>query len=488
MDRVAGFAAALFLVQVVQGTPYYFSTGCTAFLILAALAFNVGGGLRRAAGAYVFFYSFLVVVVGLCYKALLGERADSNLQDPRTTIAVYVGGMAAMFVAVSISSQLSRRKGLLQEILKDSEMYRACIGCIVFGAFGAMLITVFDSSAGALNKIYTQLNQLMPLGIIIGVLYEIRSSGGKRSINIPVILTMIYYFFFLGLLSFSKQGMFIPFYCWVLPVCAMRFRLSHLQVINCLFGVFIVFQFLVPYSQYGRRFLVGTLTMSEKFDISKRLLSRPLDTREKYVETQNEGLGGAHYFNRAQGFWDRLNFIAVDDSLINVTDQGTEFGLSPIWGTFTNALPHFILPNKPSRNYGNIYAHEVGGLPDDDITTGISFSPTAEAYHLGRWSGIFIVAPLVWILLFFVLDSLLGDLRASPWGLLALALLSHTAPEGGVTGVISLVTYGVEVLIFCSFFATWLAPSIAVMVLGRDRRTARREISFAPAPTPRTQH
>src|ERR1035437_9070281 len=62
----------------------------------AALYFSAAGGLTRASGAYVFFYSLLVVIVGICYKAYLGEPAQSNLRDPRTDIEIYVGSITAM--------------------------------------------------------------------------------------------------------------------------------------------------------------------------------------------------------------------------------------------------------------------------------------------------------------------------------------------------------------------------------------------------------
>ncbi len=47
---------------------------------------------------------------------------------------------------------------------------------------------------------------------------------------------------------------------------------------------------------------------------------------------------------------------------------------------------------------------------------------------------------------------------------------SHSAPEGMLTGVIALLTFGVEVLVFCALFATWVAPLLATAVLGPDRR------------------
>jgi hypothetical protein len=484
IDRAVVFAVLLFLIQTLERTPLYFSAGCAAFILIATLAFNTAGGLTSTSGAYVFSYSILVVILGLGYKALLGEPADSNLSDPKSTIAVYVGGIASMFVAVLLSRRFARKKGLLQDMLQDEAMFRASVGCLVFGFGGPFLLGLLGERAAKLDSAFTQLNQLAPLGIIIGVMYEIRRSGGTRSLNAVLAAAMAFYFLGYGVLSFSKQGLLTPLLCWAIPVCALRFRLSPLQVASCLLGIFFVFYYLVPYSQYGRRFISTDGSSTNKMNTAVRLLSHPEDTRQHYEELQSEGYVGAHYYNTAQGFWDRLNFIAVDDSLINLTDQGTVFGFAPIFATFVNAVPHVFLPNKPTLNYGNVYAHELGALSDDDITTGISFSPTAESYHMGQWVGIFVAAPLIWLLVFIVMDSLVGDLRTTPWGLLVLLLVSHIAPEGGLSGAIYLVTFGAAIVIFCAFFATWVAPTFAIAVLGRDRGRVRRHIPLPPASAP----
>jgi hypothetical protein len=475
IDRAALFAVILFLIQTLEGTPLYFSAGCVAFLLLATFAFNTAGGLTRASGAYIFFYSILVVVIGITYKAFLGERADSNLRDPKTTIGVYVGGMAAMLAAVTVSRRFSRKTGLLQNLLKETTMYRSSVGCFVFGIGGAFAINLLGAGGAKLNSAFTQLNQLVPLGIIIGVMYEIRRSGETRSINIPVAVTAIYYFFIYGLLGFSKQGMLAPVVCWLMPVCALRYRLSRLQIFGFVLGMLVLFQYLVPYSQYGRRFLVGDLSLTQKIALTVRLIGHPEDTRQHYEEVERELDSSLHYYDRAEGFWDRLTFISIDDSLIDVTNQVRTFGYTPLIAAFVNAVPHFILPDKPTLNFGNLYAHEIGILPTEDTTTGISFSPTAEAYHMGKWTGVLVVAPIVWFLIFVSFDSVFGDLRQTPWGLLVLAALSHTAPEAALNGAIYLLTFQMEAFIFCALFATWVAPTLAVVVLGRDRRAFRSE-------------
>lgn len=484
IDRVALFAVALFMVQWFEGTALYFRSGCAVFILVAAFAFNTAGGLTRASGVYVFFYSILVFIIGVCYKAFLGEPGQSNLLDPRTTIAVYVGGITAMLAAVIVSSRFRRKSGLLDNVLKESRMYRASVGCMAFGIAGGFLFSLLGESGNQLNSAFTQLNLLIPLGMIIGVMYEIRRSGGTRSINLLILLAGIYCFLFYGVLNFSKQGMLLPAVCWFFPVCALRFRLSAMQVAACLTTAFVVFYYLVPYSQYGRNLTEDAKTFDQRAALAATLLEHPDKTRKAYEETQNaEGL--TSYYNQPEGFWDRLQFISVDDRLIDVTDHGHVFGLLPLKAELLNTIPHALWPDKPTINFGNVYAHEVGELPPDDTSTGISWSPTAEAYHMDTWIGLLVIAPLMWFLLFVVYDSLFGDLRTSPWGLLVIALFSHSAPEGALTGTIYVLTFGLEALVFCAFFAAWVAPVFAIPVLGPDRRRAAPQPSFQPAPAPR---
>ena len=476
IDRVALFAVALFAIQLLEGTAPYFAFGCSAFILISAFAFNTAGGLARTSGVYVFFYSVLVVIVGVCYKAFLGEPGQSNLLQPHTTIEVYVGGSTAMLAAVVVSRRFTRKSALLQNLLPDSQMYRASVGCMAFGVFGGLIIALLGDSVGWLNSAFTQLNQLVPLGIIIGVMYEIRRSGGTRSINLPVLLVSIFYFLNYGVLSFSKQGMLLPLVCWFFPVCALRFRLSVLQVLSGLLAAFLVFYYLVPYAQYGRSQVEEKITQSQRIAVAIKLLEHPDQTRRTYDQIQEaEGVGGlGEYFNAPQGFWDRLQFISIDDRLINLTNQGHIFGLLPLRAAALNTIPHFLWPSKPDIRFDNLYAHELGALSPDDNSTGISFSPTSEAYHLATWVGVLVIAPLLWFLLFVVYDALFGDLRASPWGLLVIALFSHSAPEGGLSGIIGLLSFGIETLVFCAIFSIWVAPILAIPILGPDRKWTRR--------------
>ena len=471
MDRVAVFGVVLFAIQIVEGTAVYFSVGTLAFVLIAALAFNTAGGLTRPSGAYVFFYAMLDFLVGVCYKTVLWEPGESNLLDPHTTIAVYVGGISGLLLAVVVSRRFSRKVGLLQNVLKEDQMYRATMGCIVFSVAAPFLISMLGNAAARVNSAFNQLNELAELAILIGVMYEVRRSGGTRTLNTPTVFALVWTFFIYGLLGFSKQGLLTPFYCWLLPLCALRYRFSNLQIAGGIVWILVVFEILVPYSQYGRRFVTDNPGMATRMNVAVRLLSDPVDLRKKYKEGVEEIPSTTHYFNEPQGFWDRLTFVAPDDALINVTDQGRTFGYLPVITSLINVVPRVFMPNKVAYSFGNIYAHEIGGLSEEDTTTGISFSPSAEAYHMGRWVGLLVVAPLVWVFAFIILDSLVGDTRLTPWGLLAVAVLSHGAPETGMEGAIYIATYGAEILTFSALFATWVAPLVSIAVLGQARRT-----------------
>ena len=232
IDRVALFAVALFVIQWLEGTALYFSVW------LRRLHPGRSLRLQRRRRAYPGFgrirllLFLLVVIVGVCYKAFLGEPGQSNLLDPRTTIEVYVGSITAMLAAVIVSSRFPRKSGLLQNLLKDSQMYRASVGCIVFGVVGGFIIALLGESA---------LGWKLPSASSISSSRWASSSASctkSAAAEAPAASICPFssapstIFLFFGVLGFSKQGMLLPLVCWFFPVCALRFRLSVRQVLS----------------------------------------------------------------------------------------------------------------------------------------------------------------------------------------------------------------------------------------------------------------
>ena len=151
----------------------------------------------------------------------------------------------------------------------------------------------------------------------------------------------------------------------------------------------------------------------------------------------------------------------------------------PIKPEVLNVIPHVFWPDKPDVNFGNVYAHETGLAGARRIPPLASPSAPPQRPITWRWVGVLVVAPLLWFLLFVVSTPSL-ETCATPWGLLAVAMLAHAAPESQLTGLVHLITFGTEILVFSAFFGTWVAPILASTVLGPDRRRAAPQISFLP--------
>jgi len=474
------FAVLLCAAQTLEGTPIYFSICTFAFIIIATLTFNLAGGFSRPSGGYVFFYAMLAVIVGLTVKAILREPADSNLHDPQTTMLVYVGGISAMYAAVYMARLVAPKRSLLETMGRNVQWGQASMGCFVIGI--AIYLIDLSGPSGAWVSPMNQLNKFLPLGVILGVTHTIRQSGGRRFLSLPVLFICVYMIIIGGILGFSKEAFFTPFLCVLMASGALRFRFSAVQTALFFLAIIFSFHYMVPYMQYGKGRAGGNL--SEQIQFSVERLTHLEETRE-LAGVQGGGYdesGGTfaiHYFNEREGFFDRLEMISVDDALIDITDNGQVFGLLPMLWAVQSVVPHFIWKDKVAVPLGNMYSHEIDHahgsyVADADETTGISFSPTADAYHEAKWWGVLAVAPIVWFCTFFVLDTLCGDNRKSPWGLLMIALSAHLAPEGMLTGCVYLMTYGAFAIFLASLLAVYVLPIIGTLITGPGKR------QFAP--------
>ncbi len=481
MLAVLAFVLVLVLLQQSMGTTPLFSAGTAVFIFLAALAFNVTGGFTRPSGGFIFAYSCIGILFGVAFKVVVGEPAQSNLLQPERTIEVYVASMAGLLGAAYLARRFRSKKSYLPKFNSLEEMYRGCIGLLAVGL--AILASEYlgpgAKSGSALSVIY-RLDVFLPLAIFLGVTYEVRRSGGRRSVNGPVLLA-IGLSFMNGLIGYSKEGMLSPFVCWLIPAAAQRYRVSLLQVGGFIVAFSLTAYYLVPYSQYGRDFKGVGATLGENLHNNYLLLTNLTLVRKIYQQQQAEIYAGddlVRYYNKPQGLADRVQMVTADDAIINLTEDGAVFGLYPSIFSFENLIPHFIWPGKPSIGFGNIYAHELGIIGDEeDDTTGISFSPSGDAYHQAKWVGILVVLPLLALMLFYVVDSICGDTRESPFPLLLLLLYLHAAPEGGITQFAPLAFSTTMQIYIGAFLGARVMPIIASIVLG----PAKEPVTWNPA-------
>jgi hypothetical protein len=472
-------AAILAALQQLQGTSLTFSIFSFLFIVIAAITFNVAGGFTRPSGAYVFFYSALGLMVGLFYKAYLSEPADSNLRNPTLTIQVFTGGISAMLIAVIISKKISRKKAFLTNIVKEKDMKNAAVGCFTVGLMLYVIRSVVPHENGTVLSAVGQLDRFLEMSIILGTIHRIKQSGGRTGFS-PVGAIALALTTFAGAVTFGKEGMFTPLLCWMIAACSMRLRIRLYQIGVGLVIVYVMFHYLVPYSQWGRTQVPENATLQQRMELSVALLSDLNGVRDQYLagfEDDTDGGGSSddsgtnmNYYNESQGFFDRLTMIGPDDVLIDYTSRGNYYGINVIPAYFANWIPHFLWPDKPGLASGNLFAHEIGGIvADDDYTTGISFTASGEAFHLAGWAGIFVIAPLVWIIVFTVFDSLCGDTRRSPWGLLSIALFAHTAPEGMLGGAVYITWFGSLGIIFVALACAYIMPLVGTLIAGPEK-------------------
>ena len=484
--RSCGFATVLSIVQLLEGTSPEFCLLTFAFIVIATIAFNVAGGFAYPSGSYIFFFAVLAVIVGVTYKAFLGEAADSNLEVPVTTMLVYVGGITGMLISAYFKKLLLPARSLLGDTANRIDLDAASIGCMIVGAAifivgalsrhaGGSAEEAYANNSGTVMSALGQVNQFLPLGIILGVTYQIRKSGGRRFLGAAVVIATLFSGLVFGIVSTSKQGLFQPIACVFIAAAAMRYRFSTGQIATMAIGLVFTFYYLVPYIQVGKS-VVGADTFAGSVQNAYALLTDlsavRVETQESEQNLQDTDDYSIHYYNAPQGIFDRLQMISIDDALIGVTEQGRVFGLTPLLYDLFNLVPHFIWPNKPLIALGNVYSHEIGlahysTAGDEDSTTGISFSPTSDAFHMARWTGVLLVAPALWFMCFFMMDFVCGDTRKSPWGLLMVAMCAHIAPEGMMNGPFYLTTVGPLTVIFVSFLAAYVLPLIGNVLIKR---------------------
>ena len=472
MHHVVLFATAVFVGQVIEGTNVAFAVLTATYTLLWAKAFNVAGGIRYPSGAFIFFNGFISVIIGLGFKVLLGQPGERNLHVPITTMSCYCIGMAALLVAAFLCRGLRREVGFLPGFDSLAGMRQAAIICLLCGIFIMPLIALGGSSP--IISALRQINKMPTMAIMLATTYEVRRSGGKRAVN-WIVVTAVGFSFVVGLISFGKEGMLIGFVAWFFAAVLQGYDFKPQQlVVSALAMAFFVY-YLVPYSQYVRNFHGATFAENEA--VALHYLSDLGETRRLYEDgiAAYDITDEFHLYDKREAFMDRLIVIPADDALIEYTDRGNVYGLSPTVLAYSNLVPRIIWQNKPTGNTGNSYGHEIGILADEDATTGIAFSATADAYHQAKWLGLLLLLPVDLFLYFIIFDSIVGSAKSAPWALIPILDLSEIGPDGGLDGPIYSMTYGIFAILVIFWIVKYLAPLIM--------RTSRRG-NFAKVNSP----
>ncbi len=462
MKWVLSFVLVLVIVQMIQGTTALLACTAGAFIILAALAFNAAGGLQYPSGAYIFFNALLSAILGIVMKAVLGEPLNTNLTDAQYTLTVYVTGMCAMLVASLLNRRFRRRPPLLRNTLQNVRMDQVALGCLILS------IAVTYAAPRSITGTVSQFNRFGILAILLSVSYRLKETDGRRSFTWVAFIAWLYNTLS-GLLEFSKEGMFTASVAWAIAAVASGYRLTWKRAAILIAIAVPALTILTPFSQVGRVYKVAGVS---RVDTAIDLLSHPLQTRDLYERSQVDRYLAAadyHWFNQPQGLLDRLTVVPIDDALIYATDHGSPGSLDVVWSYFANAIPRYLYPDKPTLLTGNVYGHIVGVVGEEDYTTGISFTPYAEAYHAGHWLGVTVIICGMFLMLFIVCDSLTGSVADGPWALLYFVAFAHQAAEGLLSALVyGATTYSLAV-IAAQVITTYVAPVVGAFAIAPKR-------------------
>ena len=434
--------------------------------MVGTLGFNAAGGMQTPSGSYILFVVIFTGLLGTVIKAVLAEPILDNVPGADQTLLVYLIGTCGTVAAIAASRRLAPEKALLTGRLTFENSDRVVIGCIAGGVGVPLLLSYFFAfQNGGILSIVRQLNIALPLSVLIAVYQQVKRTGGRSSFSWPALVAWAYGTVF-GLLAYSKEGIFTPSIAWIIAAGAARLRLTFLQLIVIVPVGLIAVGILVPYAQYGRVFRAET---TADWHVAVNILSHPLETRKMEKEAEESGFELYHWYNHPQGILDRLTLVPIDSALIQKTDLTGTLGLGNVWLYFENIVPHFLFPGKPDVHTGNDYAHEIGMLAPDDHTTGISFSPYAEAYHLDGWRGVVILMPALQFLMFWVMEQVVGSTNDGPWALFFIAAFGHLAAEGSLAFPVYIMSFGAEAIIATAFFMIYITPVFSSLIVGPQR-------------------
>lgn len=479
------FGVVIFCVQQFEHTSLLFSELFFVFTLCSAISFNIARGFQSIPGSYVFSYAILVAILGVTWKAIIGEPADSNLLTPTITMGAQALGMAVFIPVAWLVMRFDVRPYSVANITRTAHPdYRLMsVGCLIVGLLFIYANSVLTGGSGSLISFLDHFAFFLPLCILLGTIDVIQRTDGERSVTWATVAAMIMSIT-TGFLAFSKEGMIAPLVSWVIAAAYSGLRIRPRHVVAFALG-FAWTMFFSPIWAGVRDDVPDTgLSLYGRAVLSYEELSHFSELRAQEAETAAfyRSIGLTGYFQTDQGFMDRLQMLGPDDSLVAFSSTGHYEGVSVLLLSFQAWLPHFLVPNKIPVPNGNTYSHEMGTISPDDTTTGISFSAAGEAFHLGGWSAIALALPGVWLLAFFSATFVVGDMVRYPWGLLMILYFAHAAPESGITGPLDF-TWNFNISVAgCIFFCNRIAPIIGALL---DRRSASIPApSFRPLAVP----
>lgn len=495
MKGVLYFALLLMVAQLLLGTSPLFAAGVLYYILVAAIAFNMAGGLNTFSGAYVGFMSLEVLLIAQVAKVLYLQPADSHLMAPLSTIATYDIEITALAFAVAISRKYRRLKRPIFNPDKDgNRMVGMSIAASLIGMVCYMLLGLYgftddlEVSKGTLVGSLNQFGGFLPLGVLLGTAYIINQSKGTRSARWWTVLPLIFLTLY-GVAVESKQGIFQPILIWLLVCGAYSYKLNRKQVIGlvcaAVFAAYIVF----PVVQYMRGYTrTGDIINRGRLVIEYLSNNDLLSIREAYIANEQlreeSSASGYFYYGTDKGILDRVSLIATDDAIIYRTEATMPRGMKPMIDGVLLVVPRFLWPGKTQWEKGTVaevneMGREIGVISPNDESTFISFSMAGSTFYMLGW----LSAPLIFLVmapLFWIMDSFYGSIKTNIFCLFPVLTLIHGAPEFALAIALGGLVHSILLTWITIEFIRKVSPAVTIF-LGRHGMLSPQEAPGAAA-------
>jgi hypothetical protein len=469
INHVLIVAVMLLFAQLLDGTDPIFAFLACLTIVLSAITFNILDGLGTVSGAFVIFMAIPTFLSLIFIKVITWEPSDKHFTWPLVTITATALGWAGIMVAAALSRKFGARRNIVRFSARDLEnLKNTSAGLLVIGLFSQILLTNYNTGQnGTIWSILNQLNIFIPMATILATYYEICISGGKRSMNWIVMVSILYVAGF-GFIAASKQGMYAPFFSYFLVCGALEYRFRPLQVLLILGWLAFAAGFLFPWAQYARS-MTRQSTLTGTVQATIGLLRDPQTIPAMYrwyadSLRNNEDINQVSLcYDHPHGLWDRESLICQDDRLIQLTEHTGPVGPDYLIAGFEMVVPHVIWPSRTNLSLGNLYGRETEQTADNDYTTAVAFAPVGDAFREFGWSGVIVVMPVMYFFTFVFMNTVFGDARESPWGLVLVAYAAAVAP--GVLLPVHPQLWGhyVPMILFIMWLTRYVAPQVAVM-------------------------
>ncbi len=467
----------------------------TIAILFGLLAMQVAGGYRTVPGILnlVLLSKFLLFAVIL--KSVTWQAMDSQLRAPRATAEVMALGFIGLFLGTWLYRASMHPPGLVGEVTTARTYLALTLVFLVCCFLSAFVVLVFATSydlelTGGLWGVAHNLAGLSSF-CIVPAMYYAWSSGSKRFLSHPLVLTILSLQIVYGIMSTTKQGVMEPLLCFF-SVGFIRYGWRNKTLWSLVAAGLVFYSSIVyPYSQYVRDHGGRDGDLASRLEAIEEVFFNVSTSSDYRDMVETKIYYGEPYLGKdALAPYSRMAMVGEADRLIAATDATQSYtGWETILLGLKLMVPSFILPDKPLSGGGNYLGHVAGDVADFDKTTQISYGVMANLFNAFSLKGVLLGSILFFAVFYYAIrfwyrDPTLtfGPFGSTIWYILLAMSYEHSlieAPIGNLLpGLIS------SALVVSLVFAAKLLASLLPASLGAEPASSRRpSASHLPAGT-----